>query len=113
MITASTTRTTLRRSARLGLAGAALLAAATGASADDGGLGGFLASIFGGGSQQQAAPAPQAAPGYAPAYTRYRRVRSRPQPGRRPPAHPSRVARPLNRAKCRSTRTARCAAATP
>ncbi len=77
MITASSTRATLRRSARLGLAGAALLAAATGASADEGGLGGFLASIFGGHPQQQAAPAPRPAPGYAPAETPYRRVRAR------------------------------------
>jgi hypothetical protein len=82
MITASSTRTALRRSARLGLAGAVLLAAVTGASADDGGLGGFLASIFGG--HQQAAPAPpsQSGAGYEvrgmPAHARYRRVIPRP-----------------------------------
>ena len=58
MTTASSTRVTPRRTARLGLAGVALLAAVTGASADDGGLGGFLASIFGG-QPQQAAPTPQ------------------------------------------------------
>lgn len=81
MITASFPRTALRRSARLGLAGAVLLAAVTGASADEGGLGGFLASIFGGG-QQQAAPAPQAGAGYqvrsVPAHARYRRMIARP-----------------------------------
>ena len=76
MTTATPIRATLRRTARLGLAGAALLAAVNGASADDG-LGGFLASIFGG-HPQQAAPAPPAAPAYAPASVQYRRVRVRP-----------------------------------
>lgn len=80
MTTASFSRAALRRSACLGLAGAALLAAATGASAEDG-IGGFLSSIFGGSSPApQAAPAPQQyAPSYAPRYEpAYRRARLRP-----------------------------------
>lgn len=60
MMTASTPRASVRRTARLGLAGAALLVAATGASADEGGLGGILSSIFGDHAQQ--APAATAAP---------------------------------------------------
>lgn len=64
MTTANTPRATVRRTARLGLAAAALLVAVTGASADEGGLGGFLSSIFGDHSQQApatAAAAPDAA----------------------------------------------------
>ncbi|RYC33114.1 hypothetical protein D3273_04360 [Lichenibacterium minor] len=91
MTTASTTRATLRRSACLGLAGAALLGAATGASADEGGLGGFLASIFGG-HPQQAAPAPQPMPSYVPravpTYGQERRPRARALTVRLHPAKP-------------------------
>ncbi len=76
MTTAYTPRASLRRTARLGLAGAALLVAVTGASADEGGLGGFLSSIFGDHSQQApAAAAPASQPG--PAGGQDRRLRSR------------------------------------
>jgi hypothetical protein len=70
----------LRRTARLGLAGAMLVVAVTGASADDG-IGGLLNSIFGG-QPQQSAPAPDVsadpAPHLAPVLRQVRRIRDRP-----------------------------------
>ena len=71
----------VRRTARLGVAGAVLLVAVTGASADDGGLGGFLSSIFGGQPQQSrpaAVSAPDAATMPSSVSGQDRRVRSRP-----------------------------------
>ncbi|WP_129217147.1 hypothetical protein [Lichenibacterium ramalinae] len=71
-----TTRGTVRRMARVAIAGAAMMAAVQGASADDAGVHDFFSAIFGGG-QTQAAPASEsAAP--APGYDAPMRRASRP-----------------------------------
>lgn len=81
---ASPSRVALRRSARLAIAGTAILAAVHGASAsDDAGVHDFFSAIFGGGSQSAAAPvpapsAPVASVDSAPSYRHVRTFRARP-----------------------------------